>query len=247
MFGSGALGLTSEGVGLRLIVCPPSRFGSALVAATGSPTYVEALGPLPVGATEAVVFARLALTQCPPELREAPFLGEPPPLVELSDIRGDLHMHTTWSDGRASVLEMAEAAQRRGYAYIAICDHTPSVGAVRGLDSDDLRRQAAEIAEANERGAPLRVLRGVECDIRRDGTLDLPDDVLFELNWVQISLHAGQRASGPDLTARVTEAMRHPAVRCLSHPKGRIINYRPPNALDLERVIEVARRDRRGA
>jgi DNA polymerase (family 10) len=97
-----------------------------------------------------------------------------------------------------------------------------------------------EIAAANERLAPFRVLRGVECDIRRDGTLDLPDEVLVELEWVQLSLHAGQRAPRRELTARVTEAMRHPAVRCLSHPTGRLIGRRPENALDLERTVEVA-------
>jgi DNA polymerase (family 10) len=111
---------------------------------------------------------------------------------------------------------------------------------VPGLDADALRRQAEEIAEVNERLAPFRVLRGTECDIRRDGALDLPDDVLDELDWVQLSLHAGQREDGPTLTRKVCEAMRHPAVRCLSHPKGRIINHRPPNALELEAVIEVA-------
>jgi DNA polymerase (family 10) len=97
-----------------------------------------------------------------------------------------------------------------------------------------------EIAAANEALAPFRVLRGAECDIRADGSLDLPDDVLAELEWVQLSLNAGQRLPLAELTARVTEAMRHPAVRCLSHPRGRILNHRPPNALDLERTIEVA-------
>jgi DNA polymerase (family 10) len=160
--------------------------------------------------------------------------------VEQAQIRGDLHVHTTWSDGKASVLEMATAARDLGYEYLAVCDHTPNVTVVPGLDADDLRRQGEEIASANEELAPFRVLRGTECDIRRDGTLDLPDDVLEELDWVQLSLHAGQRQKRDELTRKVTEAMRHPAVRCLSHPKGRIINHRPPNALDLERVFEVA-------
>jgi DNA polymerase (family 10) len=160
--------------------------------------------------------------------------------VDEADIRGDLHCHTTWSDGKASVLEMATAARDRGYEYLAICDHTPNVRVVPGLDADALRRQAEEIAAANEELAPFRVLRGTECDIRADGALDLPDDVLAELEWVQLSLHAGQRLPRVELTSRVTEAMRHPAVRCLSHPRGRILNHRPPNALDLERTIEVA-------
>jgi len=165
---------------------------------------------------------------------------EPPPLVEVGDVRGDLHCHTTWSDGKASVGEMATAARDLGYEYIAICDHTQNVRVVPGLDADDLRRQGEEIAAANDELAPFRVLRGSEVDIRRDGELDLPDDILSELDWVQLSLHAGQREQGDTLTRKVTEAMRHPAVSCLSHPKGRIINHRPPNALDLERVFEVA-------
>jgi DNA polymerase (family 10) len=111
---------------------------------------------------------------------------------------------------------------------------------VPGLDADAVRRQAEEIAAANEELAPFRVLRGIELDIRRDGSLDLPDDVLAELDWVQLSLHAGQREPGRELTRKVTDAMRHPAVRCLSHPKGRIVNHRPPNALDLEEVVAVA-------
>jgi len=145
-----------------------------------------------------------------------------------------------WSDGKASVLEMAEAARARGYEYLAICDHTPNVRVVPGLDADDLRRQGEEIAATNELVAPLRVLRGVECDILPDGSLDLPDDVLDELDWVQLSLHAGQRGAGEELTRKVTEAMRHPAVRSLSHPTGRLINHRPPNALDLEQAFGVA-------
>ncbi len=186
------------------------------------------------------MFAALGLPFAPPELREGEPAGPPPPLVELGHIRGDLHCHTTWSDGKASVLEMGTAARELGYEYLAICDHTPNVAVVPGLDADALRRQAEEIAAANERLAPFRILRGVECDIRNDGSLDLPDDVLAELEWVQLSLHAGQRAPRRELTARVTEAMRHPAVRCLSHPTGRLIGHRPENALDLERTFEVA-------
>jgi DNA polymerase (family 10) len=201
---------------------------------------VASLGPLPDAATEEELYSRLGLPWCPPELREAPLDRDPPPLVELTQIRGDLHCHTTWSDGKASVEEMALAARELGYEYVAICDHTPNVRVVPGLDADALRRQAEEIAAVNERLAPFRVLRGTECDIRSDGTLDLPDDVLAELDWVQLSLHAGQREDADRLTRKVVEAMRHPAVRCLSHPKGRIINHRPPNALILERALEVA-------
>jgi DNA polymerase (family 10) len=135
---------------------------------------------------------------------------------------------------------MGRAGLERGYEYLAICDHTPAVGAVRGLTADDVRRQAEEIAAANELLAPFRVLRGTECDILPDGRLDLPDDVLAELDWVQASVHGGQRMSREEMTRRVEEALRNPYVRCLSHPKGRYINRRPENALDLERVFEVA-------
>jgi DNA polymerase (family 10) len=235
-----AVGVTVEGVPVELVVAEPERFGTELVRATGSPEFVAWLGELPEARTEEELFAKLGKPFVPPELREGPLDRDPPPLVEVHDIRGDLHCHTTWSDGKASVEEMAVAALGLGYEYVAICDHTPNVTVVPGLDADALRRQGEEIAAVNERLAPFRVLRGTECDIRRDGTLDLPDDVLAELDWVQLSLHAGQREDADRLTRKVIEAMRHPAVRCLSHPKGRIINHRPPNALQLDRVIEVA-------
>jgi DNA polymerase (family X) len=235
-----AVGVTVEGVPVEVVVAPPERFGTELVRATGSAAYVAALEPLPEAPDEESVYRALDLPWCPPELREEPFRGEPPELVELGAIRGDLHCHTTWSDGRASVEDMARAALERGYDYIAICDHTPAVGAVRGLTPDDVRRQAHEIAAANESLAPFRVLRGIECDILPDGSLDLPDDVLSELEWVQASVHGGQRMPRQQLTARVEEALRNPYVRCLSHPKGRYINRRPENDLDLDRVFEVA-------
>src|SRR5919204_21305 len=235
-----ALGVTVEGVPVELVVAEPQRFGTELLRATGSQAYVEALGELPAAADERDVYAALGIPWCPPELREQPFSGEPPALLERGDIRGDLHVHTTWSDGKASVLEMAIAARDLGYEYLAICDHTPNVRVVPGLGADELRRQGEQIAAVNEELAPFRVLRGTEVDIRADGTLDLPDDVLAELEWVQLSLHAGQRQKRDELTRKVTEAMRNPYVSCLSHPKGRIINHRPPNALDLERTFEVA-------
>ena len=235
-----AVGVTVEGVPVELVAAAPQRFGTALVRATGSPAYVAALEPLPDAPDEESVYRALGLPWCPPELREEPFGGEPPALVEPDEIRGDLHCHTTWSDGRASVADMGRAARERGYDYLAICDHTPAVGAVRGLTPDDVRRQADEIAAANELLAPFRVLRGIECDILPDGRLDLPDDVLAELEWVQASVHGGQRTPRPELTKRVEEALRNPYVRCLSHPKGRYIDRRPENALDLEQVFGVA-------
>jgi DNA polymerase (family 10) len=237
---SRATGVTVEGVPVELVVADPARFGTELLRATGTRAFVESLGPLPDAPDEHALFNALGLPFVPPELREGPYARAPPALVELGQIRGDLHVHTTWSDGRASVLEMGEAARDRGYEYLAICDHTPNVRVVPGLDADAVRRQGEEIAAANEQLAPFRVLRGIECDILPDGTLDLPDDVLAELDWVQASVHAGQRATKDAMTKRVVEALRHPSVSCLSHPTGRIINHRPENALDLERAFEVA-------
>jgi DNA polymerase (family X) len=234
------VGITVEGVPVELVIASSDVFGAALLRATGTDAYVGALEPLPDAPTEEEVYARLGVPYCPPELREEAHRRAPPPLVQVEDIRGDLHCHTTWSDGKASVLEMAEGAIARGYEYLAICDHTPNVGAVPGLTADDVLRQGEEIAAANEAVAPFRVLRGIECDILRDGSLDLPDPVLAELDWVQASVHGGQRMPARELTARTLEAMRNPYVRCLSHPKGRIINHRPENALDLDQAFEVA-------
>ncbi len=236
----GSSGVTVEGVPVELVVAEPARFGTELVRATGSPDYVAALEPLPDAPDEESVYHALGIPFCPPELREEPFRGAPPALVELADIRGDLHAHTTWSDGTASVEEMALAAIGRGYEYLAICDHTPAVGAVRGLTADDLRRQALELADVNEALAPFRVLRGTECDILPNGRLDLPDSILAELDWVQASVHGGQRLAKREQTKRVEDALRNPFVSCLSHPKGRYINRRPENELDIERLIEVA-------
>ena len=225
---------------MELVVAAPHQFGTELLRATGSPGYVAALEPLPDAPDEEAVYRSLGVPWCPPELREAPFRDEPPALVQLEGIRGDLHCHTTWSDGTASVEEMARAAIGLGYEYLAICDHTPAVGAVKGLTPDDLRRQALEIADANEALAPFRVLRGAECDILPDGRLDLPDSMLAELDWVQVSVHGGQRLPKREQTKRVEEALRNPHVSCLSHPKGRYINRRPENELDVERLLEVA-------
>jgi len=235
-----AVGVTVDGIPIELVTVSPSSFGTALFRATGSTAYVASLEPLPEAALEDDVYKALEIPFCPPELREAPFRGDPPRLLELGDIRGDLHCHTTRSDGRASAYEMGVAARERGYEYLAICDHTKNVRVVPGLDADDVRAQAEEIAEANERLAPFRILRGIECDILPDGSLDLPGDVLADLEWVQASLHAGQRRPRNELTKQVVEAMRNPHVRALSHPTGRLIDRRPENALDLEQAIEVA-------
>src|SRR5262249_54445495 len=152
---SRAVGVTVEGIPVSLVVAPHASFGTELVRATGSDEYVAALGELPSAPDEAGVYTRLGLPFLPPELREERYRGAPPALLEHEAIRGDLHVHSTWSDGKATVLEMAEAAQALGYEYLAICDHTRSVRVVPGLDADDVRRQGEEIAAVNERVAPL--------------------------------------------------------------------------------------------
>jgi DNA polymerase (family 10) len=235
-------GVTVEGIPVEFVVAPRQRFGTALIRATGSDAYVTALEPLPDGRDEPAVYRELGIPFCPPELREQPFRDEPPNLVTLNDIRGDLHCHTTWSDGRESVYEMGLAANELGYEYLAICDHSPAVGAVPGLNADAVRRQAEEIAAANERLAPFRVLAGIECDILPGGELDLPEDLLAELDWVQASVHGGQRGTRDQLTKRSVSALESPYVSALSHPTGRYIGRRPPNAVDIDAVLEVAKK-----
>ena len=231
-----ALGVTVEGVPVELVVAEPERSAPSSSARPARPSGSPRTSRCPTRRTRKASSPRSACRSC---RRSCARQARRPPrrLVEVAEIRGDLHCHSTWSDGRATILEMGRAARDRGYDYLAICDHTVSVGAVPGLDADGVRRQAEEIAAANEELAPFRLLRGTECDIRRDGSLDLPDDVLAELDWVQASVHAGQRGSREELTKRVLTALDSPYVSCLSHPTGRLINHRPPNAVDLEAVL----------
>ena len=232
-----ALGVTVEGVPVALLP-EPGGLGAGS-SATGTPAYVEALGPLPSGGRGGRVrrprhpvvpagAARGAFPRRAATARRARRRARRPSLPHDLVGREGVGPRDGGGGARARLRvprDLRPHAERPGRP---------------GLDADALRRQAPEIAEANEQLAPFRVLRGVEVDILRGGGLDLPDDVLAELDWVQLSLHAGQREPRRELTEKVTDAMRHPAVRCLSHPKGRILNHRPPNALDLERVFEVA-------
>ena len=194
--------------------------------ATGAAAYVEALEPLSGRPDEAAVFARARPPVVPARAARGAVPRRAAGARRARDIRGDLHCHTTWSDGRASVEEMGRAARERGYEYLAICDHTPAVGVVRGLTADDVRRQGEEIAAANEALAPFRILRGIECDILPDGRLDLPDDVLAELDWVQASVHGGQRMPrrGDDQARRGGAAQ---PVRALPEPSDGPA-HRPP-------------------
>jgi DNA polymerase (family 10) len=201
------------------------------------------------GREEADVYAAVGLPWIDPRLRE--FRDEfawadqqqLPALVQVADIQGDLHMHTTASDGEHSLREMVAAARQRGLKYIAITDHSQRVAVARGLDAARLRRQWAEIDLLNrELGDEFRVLKGIECDILEDGQMDLPDDVLAEADWVMASVHFGIKQSRQQITDRICGAIEHPSVSAISHPTGRLINRRPAYEVDIPAVIEHARR-----
>jgi DNA polymerase (family 10) len=200
------------------------------------------------GATEEEVFGVLDLPWIPPELREdrgefdAAREGRLPRLLSLEDIRGDLHMHSTWSDGTASILQMAQACRDRGYAYMAITDHSKAVTVANGLTADRVRQQWEEVAEAQEAmGDGFRIFRGQEVDILKDGSLDQPDEILEELDLVIVSVHSFMDMDRKAMTQRVLDAIRHPHVDVLAHPTGRLLNRREPYELDLEAVLETAR------
>ena len=207
------------------------------------------------GPTEEEVYAAVGLPWIPPELREGgdeivlAERGELPALVELADIRGDLHMHTTATDGEDTLAEMVRAAIDRGLAYIAITDHGQRVTMARGLDRQAAARgNGREIDRLNESLAedgkpPIVVLKGIEVDMLEKGGLDLPDDVLEQADWVVASLHYGQNQPRDRITARIIEAIEQPARRAvIGHPTGRLINRRPAYDVDIEAVIEAAAR-----
>jgi DNA polymerase (family 10) len=205
------------------------------------------------GRTEAEVYAAVGLAWIPPELREGrdelerAAAGTLPVLVELADIRGDLHMHTTATDGEDTLADMVRAAVARGLEYIAITDHGQRVTMARGLDRDRLLRQWDEIDQLNESLAadgtpPIVVLKGIEVDMLERGGLDLPDEILAQADWVVASLHYGQNQPRDRITARIVEAIENPFVRVIGHPTGRLINRRPPYDVDIEAVIAAAAR-----
>jgi len=198
------------------------------------------------GRTEEEVFASVELPWIPPVLREgrgeieAAIEGRLPRLVELEDIRGDLHMHTRWSDGRDTIEEMALAARERGYAYLAITDHSQALAMTGGLTPERLREQAEEIEELHGRLSGIRLLHGCEVDILKDGSLDLPDEALEILDLVIVAVHSHFQLDGAAQTERVLRALEHPLVDLLAHPTGRLINRREPHAVDVEAVLEAA-------
>ena len=202
------------------------------------------------GQEEEEIFARLGLPYIPPVLREdlgemeAATRGNLPDLITVEDIRGDLHMHTSWSDGKYSTEEMVEASRQRGYKYVAITDHSKSLGIAGGLSDDDLVRHMEEIRALDNKYSDIRVLAGTEVDIRQDGTLDYPDELLARLDFVVASVHSGFKQDRESLTARVVRAMQNPYVRVIGHPTGRLLIDRPAYDLDLDAVMKEAARTR---
>lgn len=191
--------------------------------------------------SEAAFYEQLGLPYIPPELREGEALPDDvPPLVQLSDIRGDLHMHTVWSDGHHSVRQMAEAARAKGYKYIAITDHSRSLRVAGGLSIEELLAQREEIVAVNRELTDIRVLAGVEMDILADGRLDYPDDVLQSLDYVIAAVHSALQQDARTMTKRLLAAIENPYVHQIAHPTGRLLNRRDPYAFEVEEVFRRA-------
>ena len=201
---------------------------------------------IPVIQDEEELYRALDLDYVPPELREnsgefeAAAAGKIPRLIEPENLRGTFHCHTTASDGRNSLEEMAAAAQELGMQYLGIADHSRSSIQARGLDEARLRVQLAMIRQLNEQFENFRVFAGVECDILRDGSLDFPDELLAELDYVVASIHSAFTLSEADMTKRIVRAMQNPYVTMLAHPTGRLLLRRDPYAVDIPAIIEAA-------
>jgi DNA polymerase (family 10) len=262
---AGAKAVTHSGLPVDLRIVPEEAFGNLLQHFTGSGRHNEALrteavrrglhvseygisddasGESEAFTTEEEVYERLGMQYIPPELREnrgeleAARNDGLPELIELGDIRGDLHMHTTLSDGHATVEEMATAARELGYEYVAITDHSASHGFGDDVQPDALLRRVEEIRALPDLG--IQVLAGTETNVLPDGSLDYADDVLEQLDWVIASLHTSFRLSEKEQTGRMLRAMEHPLVDAIGHPTGRLIERREAYALDLDRVIAKA-------
>ena len=183
-----------------------------------------------------------------PELREArtefdwAAQNALPDLIEVAQIQGDLHMHTTATDGKASIEEMADAAQARGLKYIAITDHSQRVSVANGLDAERLLAQWKEIDAINAaRDDNFLILKGIECDILESGSMDLPDEVLAQADWVIASVHFGQKQPRQQITDRITNALENPHVDIIAHPTGRLINRREAYEVDIDAVFQAAK------
>ncbi|WP_286857241.1 DNA polymerase/3'-5' exonuclease PolX [Methanosaeta sp. UBA356] len=195
---------------------------------------------------EEEVYQALGLQYIPPELREdrgeieAALGGRLPRLVEAKDIRGDLHVHSIWSDGRASIIELAQAARSLGYEYIALSDHSPSVGIAGGIGREKMEEKIEAVAEANDSLEGITVLMGAEVDIKADGSLDYPDDLLERMDVVVASVHMAQQQKERTITGRLISAIENQNVDIIGHPTGRIINQREPSDMDFHAVLEAA-------
>ncbi len=254
-----------DGLQMDLRVVPPSVYGAALMYFTGSQAHNVKLRGLAqskglklseyglfkgerriAGRTEQDVQKRLGLEFIPPELREdrgeveAALESELPELVELADIRGDLHVHSNYSDGHSTIEEVARAAKARGYSYVSINDHSRSLGVAHGLTVERLLEQAEEIAQVNQGVKGITVLCGTEADILSDGSMDFPDDVLEKLDIVVGSIHSGFQQSEDKITGRILSAIRNPHVDIIGHPTGRLLGTRPAYDVDLEQVMAAA-------
>jgi DNA polymerase (family 10) len=266
---AGAKARTHSGIGVDLRLAAPAQLGNLLQHFTGSGTHNAALREAAVrrglhvseygilddasGASETCsseqeVYARLGLAYIEPELREnrgeleAARAGTLPQLIELSDIRGDLHSHTIASDGHNTIEEMALAARERGYEYLAITDHSASHGFGNDVSPEQLRRQIELIREANARSEGIELLAGSEVNILPDGSLDYEDGLLSELDWVIASVHTSFGMGEQAMTARMIAAIEHPLVNAIGHPTGRLIERREPYAIDLDAVFAAAAR-----
>jgi DNA polymerase (family 10) len=259
--------ITDQGLQVDLRVVEHDAFGSLLQYFTGSKQHNIILrergrrqgfklseygitdlrtGKLEKFATEEEFYHRLGLPLIPPELREGQQeveraeQGSIPELVTLADIKGDLHVHTDWSDGHGSLEAMAMAARALGYQYIAITEHSRGRGIARGLTEERLRQQMAAIRSLNERLTGFRILTGIEVDIRADGSLDFPDELLRELDVVVAAVHSAMGQDQAKMTGRILEAIRNPHVDVIAHPTCRLLGEREPVALDLEAVFHAA-------
>jgi DNA polymerase (family 10) len=196
------------------------------------------------GKTELEIFKSVNLPYIAPELREdqgeieAAQNGKLPLLVELKDIKGDLHVHTNWSDGNNTIEEMAQAAKHRGYRYIAICDHSASLGIAHGLKRERLENQIEEIEKVNRKLKGFRVLSGIEVDIKPNGELDLDEDLLERLDVVVASIHSKFTQPDTEMTRRIIKALENPNVHIVAHPTGRIIGKREPYSVNLDKVMD---------
>jgi DNA polymerase (family 10) len=256
-----------NGMRAQIWVHQPERFGTALQYATGSKEHNVRLREMALDkdlslsdqsflrkdgtellcATEAEVYHELGMPWIPPEIREdsgeiqAALNGVLPKLIEVKNIRADLHCHSTWSDGQTSIAELAKAAKNRGYKTLAISDHSPSIGLVNGLSIERLREQRKEIEKLRKKlGDSLLILHGVEVEIKADGKLDYPDDVLEWLDIVIASLHVSIRQPRAQVTERVIAAMRNPHVDIIGHPSNRMLPDREGADLDWDAVLKAA-------